>query len=357
MASDAGSAFKVTVNFTDDHGYAHTLTSDASAPVVSFDFQHNDDCPRDNTTTCTLTLGGSFQGNIHNPNSREYEEDWIKLEGLTTGLYRYRLTGRGASASPSLTMIIRKEGRSPGQVANGTYVHHFVAGSNAGVAGNPTDVYIEVRGENGDYRLSVERLSYIEPSGADLASGATTAGWLEVGYDPYPGKSGKVAYSSDGDSFWVDLEAGKNYRIDVKGNERTDFGGTAPDTILSLTMPEANSATLLNPITDVVYHIAPGGVPSQAMIATGGGRGKNARVDIAVNTSGEFLIEASDSDSTGTYTVLVKELTFTPRGTMESVSEPTNGDLPESTSHHRLRSSKRSRSHRRNIRCDRMGLL
>ena len=327
--SDDGKAFKVSVSYTDDHGYAHTVTSDASAPVVNFDFLHNDDCPEDTTTTCILVLGSSFDGNIHNPNSREYEEDWVKLEDLTTGRYRFRLRGHGSSPSPGLTMIIRKEGRSPGQVADGTYVHHFVAGSNAGLAGSPTDVYIEVRGENGDYRLSVERLSYIEPSGADLASGATTAGWLEVGYDPYPGKSGRVAYSSDGDAFWVDLEAGKNYRIDVRGNESADFGGTAPDPIMSLTMPEATSATLLNPIQDIVSHIAPGGVLSQAMIATGGGQGANARLDIAVNTSGQFLIEASDENSTGTYTVTVKELVYNPRGRRGTVPETSGGDLPD----------------------------
>ena len=126
----------------------------------------------------------------------------------------------------------------------------------------------------------------------------------------------------------MDLEAGRNYRIDVKGNERTDYGGTAPDTIMSLTMPAADSGTLLNPITNVVYHIAPGGTPSQAMIATGGGRGANARLDIAVLTSGEFLIEASDSNSTGTYTVTVKEIHFPTRGTRTTVSEASGSDLP-----------------------------
>ena len=328
VASDVGSAFKVSVSYTDDHGYTHTVTSDASAPVVNFDFQHNDDCPRDNTTTCILTLGGTFDGNIHNSGD-EYEGDWVKLEDLTTGRYRFRLRGHGSNPSPGLTMIIRKEGRSPGTVANGTYVHHFVAGNNAGVQGSPTDVYIEVRGENGDYRLSVERLSYIEQGGADLPNDTTTAGWLKVGYDPYPGKSGRVAYSSDGDAFWVDLSAGKNYRIDVRGNESADFGGTAPDPIMSLTMPAATSATLLNPIQDIVSHIAPGGVLSQAMIATGGGHGANARLDIRVNTSGQFLIEASDENSTGTYTVTVKELVYNPRGRGTTVSEPSGSDLVE----------------------------
>ena len=79
--SDTGQAFKVSVSYTDDHGYAHTVTSDASAPVVNFDFLHNDECPEDTSTTCILTLGnGSFDGNIHNPNNQEYEEDWVKLE-------------------------------------------------------------------------------------------------------------------------------------------------------------------------------------------------------------------------------------------------------------------------------------
>ena len=279
---DAGNSLKVTVSFTDDHGYAHSLTSSPTPPVgagtgtgpgLISSFLHNDDCTGDTATTCILTLGGHFDGNIHNPGSREYEEDWVKLEDLTTGRYKFRLTGRGSNPSPELTMIIRKEGRSPGTVADGTHIHHFVAGNDAGLAGSPTDVYIEVRGENGDYRLSVERLSYIEPSGADLASGATTAGWLEVGYDPYPGKSGNISSSTDQDAFRVNLEAGKNYRIDVKGSERTDYGGTAPDTIMSLTMPDAASARLLNPTPGTVTHIEASGVLSQAMIATGGGRG------------------------------------------------------------------------------------
>ena len=127
----------------------------------------------------------------------------------------------------------------------------------------------------------------------------------------------------------MDLEAGKDYRIDVRGNESADFGGTAPDPIMSLTMPEATSATLLNPIQDIVSHIAPGGVLSQAMIATGGGQGANARLDIAVNTSGQFLIEASDENSTGTYTVTVKELVYNPRGRRGTVPETSGGDLPD----------------------------
>ena len=138
VASDAGSAFKVSVSYTDDHGYFHTVTSDASAPVVNFDFLHNDDCPEDTTTTCILTLGGSFDGNIHNPNSREYEEDWVKLEDLTTGRYRFRLRGHGSSPSPGLTMIIRKEGRSPGTGGRRhTTSTTSSQASNAGVAGTP----------------------------------------------------------------------------------------------------------------------------------------------------------------------------------------------------------------------------
>ena len=130
---DAGNSLKVTVSFTDDHGYTHSLTSNPTPPVgagtgtgtdpgLISSFLHNDDCPDDTSTTCILTLGGSFDGNIHNPNSREYEEDWVKLEDLTTGLYKFRLTGRGSNPSPELTMIIRKEGRSPGTVA-GRHTH------------------------------------------------------------------------------------------------------------------------------------------------------------------------------------------------------------------------------------------
>ena len=335
--SDTGNALKVSVSFTDDHGYAHTLTSDATDtvpavsdatdPVLVTSQQHNDECPEDRTTTCTIELEGSFDGNIHNPNNREYEEDWIKLENVTTGLYRFTLKGRGPDRSDSLTMIIRKGNQSQGTVASGTHNYTLVSGNFAGARGPSTDVYIEVRGENGDYQLSVNRLSYTEPAGADLDTGINTAGWLNVGDDPYPRKSGNVAPLNDEDSFHVDLEAGKSYRIDVKGNERADYGGTAPDTIMSLIMPTPTSATLLNPIQDVVFHISAGGALSEGMIAFSGGQGANARLEIAVNTSGQFKIAASDANSTGTYTVTVKDLTFTARGSRPTISEAPGSDV------------------------------
>ena len=55
-----------------------------------------------------------------------------------------------------------------------------------------------------------------------------------------------------------------------------------------------------------------------------------------MNTSGQFLIEASDSNSTGTYTVTVKELTFPARGTAETGylqvnGTPETGSLPGNT--------------------------
>ena len=85
--SDAGTSFKVSVAFTDDHGYTHTLTSDHPVLVVSH--LHNDDCPEDTSTTCTLSLGSHFDGNIYNPYNN-YEEDWIKLSNVVTGRYEFR---------------------------------------------------------------------------------------------------------------------------------------------------------------------------------------------------------------------------------------------------------------------------
>ena len=95
----------------------------------------------------------------------------------------------------------------------------------------------------------------------------------------------------DYDFFHIDLEAGVQYRIDVKGRAPADPGGTLDDPRVLMFDSD------LNRITEAADEDS--------------GAGKNARLDFTPDTDGPYYVrvKAKETDDTGTYTVTVSDTT------------------------------------------------
>ena len=133
----------------------------------------------------------------------------------------------------------------------------------------------------------------------DLPINATTTGYVQVSGDP---AYGEIESNADRDWFKVDLVAGQTYRVDLKGNEATDYGGTLPRPILSLSDPATN---LITDTTDIVPIVGTHD-PVSGFFDFNSGEGENSRLQFKVKTSGTYFLEAGESKSEqGTYTLTV----------------------------------------------------
>ena len=287
----------------------------------------NDDFGGDIWTDGTIILGGSVNGTIRD-SSQRHDNDWFKLENLTTGIYDIRVKPRGSNTASGLIVIIRDQNGQFLELAYlGKKTYRFIASGDPATAGTPQTLYLEVRGHNGDYTLSVKRKNYAEQADSDLPNDATTAGWMEVGYDPNRSRSGETTVSDDQDAFFVDLVAGKSYRIDVKGDERTDYGGTTSNPLVELrdsTGAVITDGTNVYPLNTTIK--ATTGITDDNR-----GAGNNARLDIQVKTTDSYLISVGGSGTYGTYTLTVNELTYPVHGSRQTVSEPLATDFPNNS--------------------------
>ena len=104
------------------------------------------------------------------------------------------------------------------------------------------------------------------------------------------------------DHFKVPLLKDVEYRIELKGNESSDPGGTLPNPAVSLMgidgliLTEGEDADLANVIT--------GDKEPQARDEDSG-NGNNAKLEIKMNTTGTYLIAVDSESRTGTYTLVV----------------------------------------------------
>ena len=123
-----------------------------------------------------------------------------------------------------------------------------------------------------------------EPSGEDFPTNPSTSGQVAVGDTA----TGRIGSMGDGDWFAVELGAGREYRIDLKGSPTGD-------------------GTLIDPYFRGVYdedgNIIPGTVDDD------GGEGRNSRVIFTVDADGTYYLDAGAfSIRTGTYTLSVEEV-------------------------------------------------
>ena len=281
---------------------ANSLDYTPAPPPENRSEQYGIDHVSSTSTRGRIVVGGSVTGDLASTG----DEDWYRtqLEGGVT----YQITGQGNGDLNDPFLTLRSDGGS----------HEFIDGAPV-IAGDgdisTTDDregndraeliftadrtgrhFIQInedpaaprypwypgnwwRGGNQPYTITLEEVD-------DFSSDSSTTGAVAVGASV----TGRIGVNDNADWFAVDLEAGKTYRIDVKGSESTDFGGTLADPQLTLHDMNENAVTGATSDND--------------------GEGMNARYTYDVTTAGTYYIAVSESgqDATGTYTVEIMEV-------------------------------------------------
>ena len=214
-------------------------------------------------------VGGSLSGEIEKP----FDSDWFAVTLDAGALYQLEVqdsdTGRGTLADPFLFGIYDDDDNGngdPGQWIAGTGDDDSGAGEDSLVlfrAPESANYHIAVSGyytrETGSYTVSVTEIH-------EQRADTDTAGAVQVGGNVI----GALESSADEDWFAVDLEGGIEYRIEVRGNTRHDYGGS-----------------LYNPALNV--YDAEGEVLYTATAGDGSGKlGYNAALELTAYTSGGY---------------------------------------------------------------------
>ena len=183
---------------------------------------------------------------------------------------------------------------------NGRYYISVLA-NGANATGTYT-VQVTILGQHGNgFPPQDTQQTISETAGNDLSSTATTTGYVQPSGDP---ATGNISTGADFDSYKVDLVAGQSYRIDCKGSEPTDRGGTLDDPLCVLL---GRNGELLTSTTDVEATNLDQTTGILGLADNNRGAGKNSRIEIEVYTTGTYHVFISDhsSHATGTYTVVV----------------------------------------------------
>ena len=242
------------------------------------------DLPADTTTTGVVSVGGSVTGEIETVGDR----DWFAVELEAGSEYRIDLkggvTGDGTLGNPMLDGIYD----AAGVRISGSGNNDSGEGLNAQVRFTATESgvhYVAAQSANqdtGSYTLSVTRTGRA-PEEVDHAAGPETTGTVAVD------GSVKAAIETVGDRDWfaVELEAGVEYRVDLKGGS-TDDG------------------TLVDPVLHGVRTATGADVPGT--FDDDDGEGRNAQARFTATESGVHYIMAGSNQDTGSYTVSVTRM-------------------------------------------------
>ena len=141
--------------------------------------------------------------------------------------------------------------------------------------------------------------SVSEGEGRDLPRDISTTGYVQPDGDP---ATGDIDANRDLDFFKVPLVAGRSYRIDVKGDEASDYGGTLDNPYVTLVSSTAQS---LNSQSEELASFT--GDEGHRVSDRNSGRGYNARLKVEVNVTDTYFIvvQRNISLEIGTYTVVV----------------------------------------------------
>ena len=251
-----------------------------------------DDYPADTSTAGTVEVGGFATGEIE----KRGDVDWFKVD-LLAGTYEIDVLSSaviaGALRDPYLVGIHDSNGVL---IANTTNNDNDV-GKNSRVdfdASTGGIYYIAVRSADdgtGTYRVNVSRSIVVDDYTDDIdttgtvvlgdTSDTSTKGPVEVGGFA----TGRIGDNKDVDWFAVELLAGVDYRIDLRGADT--FAGTTPD-------PFINS---------VIFN----GLPLPNSVDSNDGEGLDSRLsNFRVTQDGTYYIAVADqSGSTGTYRLSV----------------------------------------------------
>lgn len=243
---------------------------------------------RDVTRADDYARGSPAAGEIETPGDR----DWFAVTLAGGAWYRVDVrgseTGRGTLADPVLHGIYRDDG-------NGGAVKRLAdSGDNDSGAGLDSLLLFRAPAA-GEYYLAVG-------AGQAAGTGSYTVSVAAIHEQPAdtgtPGTvqaggrvSGALESGADEDWFAVELEAGIEYRIEVRGNTDSAWGGSLYNP--NLTLYDDQGETL-------------------ETVTAGNGSGKlgyNAVLALTAEETGTYFIGVEGGGRTGTYTVHVNRLT------------------------------------------------
>ena len=240
--------------------------------------EYRDDFEADTGTSGVVEVGGSATGEIESRGDR----DWFAVTLEAGRTYQIDLegseTGHGNLWCPYLYGLHDADGnRLAGTKVPGVTNRVFLTAEDAGA-------YYVTAGAWG-YDLGTYTLSVTEIPD-DFGAGTGTSGAVEVGGSA----TGEIDYGGDHDWFAVTVEAGRIYRVDLRGSQTGD-------------------GTLVDPYLHGVHDADGNLLPGTTM--DNGGMGRNSRVYFTAEDAGAYYVAAGAYfDLEGTYTLSVEEYVF-----------------------------------------------
>ena len=316
------STYELTVQASDG---AHTVDTMVTVTVVDNPFDSekstgpqgssepaSEDLPAGRETSGEVRVGAEpVDGTLRSPSDR----DWFAVTLAPGRTYVFALEGDtprgGTGAAPAIRGLRDANGDPVAGIVGGAEVRFTTDAAAAEAV-----YYIEVGGEGGSgqgtsatrgvgarslatrgivdtlgssdggtgYRLRAHDITETRDAADDYRSDTSTTGVVTVGGSV----TGEIERSGDRDWFAVDLEAGRIYRIDLKGRSTGD-------------------GTLHNPYLRGVYDDK--GVLIRGTGDDDRGAGRNSRADFVAPADATYYLAASSyRDWKGTYTLSVTEV-------------------------------------------------
>ena len=248
-----------------------------------------DDFDASTFTEGAVAVGGIATGEITLRSPADH--DWFEVDLETGKTYRIEVRGKGTGEGTLLDPVLVGLYDGVGAFITGTGDDNSGAGNNSLKIFTPTEsgaYYVAARAhdlKSGTYTVAVTEEAAVAETTVDddFAASTATTGKVAVGGTA----TGSIESETDQDWFEVDLDAGKTYRVEVRGKDTGD--GSLPD-----------------PILEGLYDAA------GAFIAGTGdddsGAGANSLKLFTPAESGVYYVAASAyKDDTGAYTVAVAD--------------------------------------------------
>ena len=260
--------------------YTVTVTRAAPSP-------DEDDFTATTATQGTVSVGGSATGEIE----VRGDVDWFAVTLETGQRYRIDLEGSPTGAGTLVDPELRGVHDAAGTPIAGTRNDDGGTGYNSRLTftAESSATYYVAAGAYQD-RIGTYKLSVTEGVSDDFAATTATQGTVSVGGSA----TGEIEIRGDVDWFAVTLEAGKSYRIDLKGSPTGD-------------------GTLRDPYLYGVHDAA--GTRLARTTNVGGGTGENSQVRFTAGASATYYVAAGANTGRsargspeGTYTLMVTEL-------------------------------------------------
>ena len=267
---------------------AYTGTYTLSVTEVTDDYA----AEPDPATTGTVEVGGSVESSIEPPG----DEDWFKVVLEAGKIYRFDLKGSPTNDGTLSDPYLRGIHDAAGKRIAGTTDDDGGEGRNSRVYFTPAEAatyYVAAGADRnaytGTYTLSVTEVDVFPVSHTDLPADTTTPGRVLVGGSA----TETIGWAGDRDWIRVDLEAGKTYRLDLKGSA-------------------TNDGTLADPYLHGIHDA--GGQPIAGTTDDDSGAGNNSRVYFTPTEDAAWYVAAGAYGThgyayQGTYTLSVEEVT------------------------------------------------